>query len=180
MAVSAVGYGAGTKEFAEVPNFLRVLIGELPGAAEEEEIVTVETNIDDMNPQIYPVLIEELLRAGAHDAYLVPIIMKKGRPGILLSVMTGRTSLDTVIGIIYRQTTTIGLRIQQVARKKLPRRHLEITTSFGTVKAKSVLRDGKEVIAPEFEEVRRLAQATGKPLPEILRALEQEIHEQLS
>jgi pyridinium-3,5-bisthiocarboxylic acid mononucleotide nickel chelatase len=178
--LSAIGYGAGTKEFTEVPNFLRIMIGELPGQADEEEIVTVETNIDDMNPQIYPALIEELLTAGAHDAYLVPIIMKKGRPGILLSVMSGRTTLDTVIGIIYRQTTTIGLRIQQVGRRKLPRRHLEIATSFGPVKAKAVLRDGKEVIAPEFEEVRRIAQASGRPLPEILRALEQEIQQQLS
>jgi len=180
ISVSAIGYGAGTKEFTEVPNFLRVMIGELPGEAEEEHIVTVETNIDDMNPQIYPALIEDLLRAGAHDAYLVPIIMKKGRPGILLSVMTGRTVLDTVVGIIYRQTTTIGLRIQEVGRKKLPRRQLDVATSFGPVKAKAVIRDGKEVIAPEFEEARRIAQAAGRPLPDILRALEQEIQQQFS
>lgn len=179
-SVSAIGYGAGTKEFAEVPNFLRVMIGELPGEAEEEQIVTVETNIDDMNPQIYPALIEDLLRAGAHDAYLVPIIMKKGRPGILLSVMTGRAALDTVVGIIYRQTTTIGLRIQHVGRKKLPRRQLDVATSFGPVKAKAVIRDGKEVIAPEFEEARRIAQALGRPLPDVLRALEQEIQQQFS
>jgi hypothetical protein len=178
IAVSAIGYGAGSKEFPEIPNFLRIMIGELPARAEEEEIVTVETNIDDMNPQIYPALIEELLQAGAHDAYLVPIIMKKGRPGILLSVMAGRKALDSVIGIIYRQTTTIGLRIQPVGRKKLPRRHLEVATSFGVVKAKAVLRDGHEVVTPEFEEARRIAQSTGRSLPQILRALEQEMQQQ--
>ena len=144
--VETIGYGAGTKEFAQLPNFLRVVVGELDSEVEQEQIVVVETNIDDMNPQIYPYLIEKLLAAGAHDAYLVPIIMKKGRPGILLSVMAGKSKLDAVSQIIYTQTSTIGLRIQEIGRRKLPRRALEIQTQFGTVKAKAVLRDGKEML----------------------------------
>jgi uncharacterized protein (TIGR00299 family) protein len=174
-SVQSVGYGAGTLEIAEVPNFLRVIIGELPGETGQEEILTIETNIDYLNPQMYPVLLEELLEAGAHDAYLVPIIMKKGRPGILLSVMAGPSILQTVTSIIFRQTTTIGLRIHQISRVKLPRRHIECATSLGTVKAKAVFRDGREIILPEFEEGRRIARETGRPIPEILRALEQEI-----
>jgi uncharacterized protein (TIGR00299 family) protein len=173
--VEAVGYGAGTKEIAGLANFLRIVIGELDLPHDREDIVIVETNIDDMNPQLYPAIIEELLSAGAHDAYLSPIIMKKGRPGILLSVMVDRTRLERIAAIIYRQTSTIGLRIHQIGRRKLPRTLMEIQTSFGPVKAKAVVRDGKQIITPEFEECRRIANQTGRPLPEVMRQLDLEI-----
>lgn len=175
LCVDTIGYGAGTKEIPEVPNLLRVAIGELPDEHDRDDIVTVETNIDDMNPQVYPFLIEELLEAGAHDAYLVPIIMKKGRPGILLSVMVAGPRLSAIEALIYRHTTTIGLRIQKLTRRKLPRRSLDVTTSFGTVKAKIVLRGGIETIAPEFEECKRIARERGLPLPEVMRKLDQEL-----
>lgn len=171
----AVGYGAGTKEFAELPNLLRVVIGEIQADMEKEQIVIVETNIDDMNPQMYPYLMEKLLAAGAHDAYLVPIIMKKGRPGILLSVMTGASKLDAISTLIYQQTSTIGLRIQHIGRRKLPRRETEVNTSFGPVKAKVVLRDGKETIAPEFEDCKRIAEERHLPVLEVARILEREL-----
>jgi uncharacterized protein (TIGR00299 family) protein len=175
LRVKAIGYGAGTKEIAEIPNFLRLLIGDLPDEILREDIVVVETNIDDMNPQVYPFLIEELLSAGAHDAYLIPIIMKKGRPGILLSVMVEKSRLETITELIYRHTTTIGLRIQQIGRRKLPRQYFEIDTSLGRTKAKLVVRNGKELVVPEFEECKRIARQTGRPLPEIMRQLEQEL-----
>jgi len=173
--VQTIGYGAGSKEFAQLPNFLRVVVGELDSEVEQERIVVVETNIDDMNPQVYPYLIEKLLAAGAHDAYLVPIIMKKGRPGILLSVMAGKSKLDAVSQIIYTQTSTTGLRIQEIGRRKLPRREVELQTQFGTVKAKAVLRDGKEMLAPEFEECRRIAEERGMSVLEVQQTLLQEI-----
>lgn len=175
LRVETTGYGAGTREIVQLPNFLRVLIGEFSDQADRDEIVTIETNIDDMNPQVYPFLIEELLAAGAHDAYLIPIIMKKGRPGILLSVMADTSRLDQISNLIYRHTTTIGLRIQQIGRRKLPRRTLEVETRFGKIRAKLVIRDGKEVVAPEFDECRRIAKETGTPIPEIMRQLEQDI-----
>jgi hypothetical protein len=177
LRVSSIGYGAGTNEFKEIPNFLRVIIGTLDSPMEQEEVVIVETNIDDMNPQAYPFVIELLLGAGAHDAYLVPVIMKKGRPGVLLSVMVGRTRLDAVVAVLYRETSTIGLRIHQTGRRKLPRRHVEAATSMGTVKAKAVLRDGKEIITPEYEECRRIAQERNIPLLEVMRILELEMRE---
>ena len=173
--VQSIGYGAGTKEFKEIPNFLRLIVGELEPEFEKEQIMVVETNIDDMNPQVYPFLIEQLLAAGAHDAYLVPIVMKKGRPGILLSVMVGQGKMNDIIGLIYRETTTIGLRVQRIGRMKLPRRESVAQTSFGPVKAKSVVRDGKEVIAPEFEECKRIAREKGLPLLEVVRLLEREL-----
>ncbi|HMK38102.1 MAG TPA: nickel pincer cofactor biosynthesis protein LarC [Bacteroidota bacterium] len=177
LRVSAIGYGAGTNEFGEIPNFLRVIIGTLESPLEQEDIVIVETNIDDMNPQAYPYVIEQLLGAGAHDAYMVPLIMKKGRPGILLSVMVARAQLDAVTGVLYRETSTIGLRIQHTGRRKLPRRHLEAETSLGTVKAKAVIRDGKEIITPEYEECRRIASERTLPLLEVMKILEKELTE---
>jgi uncharacterized protein (TIGR00299 family) protein len=171
----AVGYGAGTKEFPELPNLLRVVIGSLRTSHEVEEILVVETNIDDMNPQVYPYLIESLLASGAHDAYLVPIIMKKGRPGILLSVMVARPQLDTVVDVIYRETTTIGLRIMTIGRRKLPREHTERQTSFGQVKVRAVVRNGREVAAPEYEECKRIAKEKHLPLLDVMRALEREL-----
>ena len=173
--VHTIGYGAGTKEFTEIPNMLRLIIGELDVEFEQERIVVVETNIDDMNPQVYPYLIEKLLAAGAHDAYLVPIIMKKGRPGILLSVMVGKSKLDVVSGIIYQQTTTIGLRIHEIGRRKLPRQVRILQTQFGSVKTKVVLRDGKEVTLPEFEECRRIAEERQMSLLDVQQLLVREM-----
>jgi uncharacterized protein (TIGR00299 family) protein len=177
LRVSAVGYGAGTNEFAEIPNLLRVIIGTLESPLEQEDILCVETNIDDMNPQAYPYVIELLLGAGAHDAYMVPIIMKKGRPGILLSAMVARTHLEAVVGVLYRETSTIGLRIQQTGRRKLPRRHLEAVTSLGTVKAKAVTRNGREIVTPEYEECKRIASERNIPLLDVMKTLERELRE---
>ncbi len=171
----AIGYGAGTKEFPELPNLLRLVIGRLEAGTERDQIVLVETNIDDMNPQVYPYLIERLLASGAHDAYLVPVIMKKGRPGILLSAMADRSRLDDVVEILYRETSTIGLRIQRIDRRKLPRRQFELQTSFGPVKVKAVLRGTVETVAAEYEECKRIAAERGLPLLDVMRAVEQEI-----
>ena len=175
LTVRSVGYGAGTREIPETPNLLRVIIADLPDDYDRDDLMTVETNIDDMNPQLYPYLIEKLLSAGAHDAYLVPIIMKKGRPGMLLSVMASRTRLDDIIPVIYAQTSTIGLRLQPIGRRKLPRREVEVQTSFGRVRAKVVLRGGRDVVTPEFDECKRIAEERGLPLIEVLRALEREL-----
>ncbi|MEW6510801.1 MAG: nickel pincer cofactor biosynthesis protein LarC [Bacteroidota bacterium] len=174
--ISAIGYGAGTREFTELPNLLRVMIGELEVGIEEDDVVVIETNIDDLNPQVYPHVIDRLLAAGAHDAYLVPIIMKKGRPGILLSAMAPRRVLDAVLGVLYRETSTIGLRIQPIGRKKLPRRSVEVTTSFGLVRAKVVIRDGKEIVTAEYEECRRIAVEKGMAVVEVMRTLERELN----
>ncbi len=173
--IHSIGYGAGTAEIPELPNFLRVVIGDLESPADVDDVVSVETNIDDMNPQMYPAIIEGLLEAGAHDAYLIPVIMKKGRPGILLSVLTPASTLEAITTFLYRETSTIGLRVQHIGRRKLPRRELTAHTSLGPVRAKAVLRDGDETITAEFEECRRLARERGIPLQEVIRRLGQEL-----
>ncbi len=175
LRIDAVGYGAGTREMTELPNLLRVIIGSLGSSLTEDSSIIVETNIDDMNPQIYPHLIDLLLKSGAHDAYLVPVVMKKGRPGVLLSVLADPSALDKIVECIYRETTTIGLRIHHVDRKKLPREIVEVQTTFGVVKAKSIVRDGARVFTVEYEECRRIAGERNLPLLTIFKQLEQEL-----
>ncbi len=175
ISVTDIGYGAGAEEFPEIPNLLRIAIGELASAFEQDDVVIVETSIDDMNPQIYPVLIDQLLAAGAHDAYLTPITMKKGRPGTLLTAMANAATYRTITELICRETSTIGLRIHHSGRLKLPRRHVRASTSFGPINAKIVLRNGREITAPEFEECRRIAAERNLPLLEVMRRIEQEL-----
>jgi hypothetical protein len=175
LTVEAIGYGAGTREIEGLPNFLRLMIGEIPAETDRDELLIVETNIDDMNPQLYPAVIERLLTAGAHDAYLAPIIMKKGRPGVLLSAMVDRSRLESIVELLYRETTTIGLRVQPVGRKKLPRRIAEVPTSFGPVRAKAVLRSGREVWTAEFDDCRRIADERRLPVAQVMKQLEAEL-----
>jgi uncharacterized protein (TIGR00299 family) protein len=176
--VSAIGYGAGGREIEQVPNLLRVLIGEIEPEYLADEIVSIETNIDDMNPEIYPYIIEKLITAGAHDAYLIPILMKKGRPGILLSVLVERTKIEKIIEIIFRETTTLGVRIQPVERKKLPRIHKQVKTSLGSTSIKEVIIEGKVRFRVEYEECKRIAQEINMPLAEVYRILENELNNQ--
>lgn len=175
LKVEAIGYGAGSRELPDRPNLLRVFVGELAEEYQEDEMVIVETNIDDMNPEIHPYVIERLLASGAHDAYLVPIVMKKGRPGILLSALTPRANLDAVLSVIFRETTTLGVRIQHVERKKLPRSQRQVATSLGMVEVKAISVDGTERLVPEYEECKRLAVERRLPLLEIYRLLEKEL-----
>jgi len=172
--VETIGYGAGTREIQQIPNLLRIMIGELAPSYEEDELVTVETNIDDMNPEIYPFVIEQLLSNGANDAYLVPVIMKKGRPGILLSALANRSRLDDILGVIFSQTTTLGVRIQPIERRKLQRSQRVVHTSLGDAKMKVIAVNGTERLVPEHEECKRLAIEKKIPLLEVYRILEKE------
>jgi len=173
--VETIGYGAGTREIPQIPNLLRIMIGELAPSYEEEELVVVETNIDDMNPEIYPFVIEQLLSHGANDAYLVPVIMKKGRPGILLSALANRSRLDEILSVIFSQTTTLGVRIQPIERRKLQRSQRVVRTQLGEVKVKVIALNGKERLIPEHEECKRLAIEKKIPLLEVYRILEKEL-----
>lgn len=173
--IENVGYGAGSMEVEKIPNLLRICIGELEQLYDEDELVTVETNIDDMNPEVYPYVVEKLLASGAHDAYIVPVIMKKGRPGILLSALTHRAKLDDIVEIIFHETTTLGVRIQQIERRKLARNHRAVSTSLGLVNAKVISLNGKERLVPEFEECRRIAVERRIPLVEVYNLLNREL-----
>ena len=174
LSVQSIGYGAGTREIPAIPNLLRLMIGDLDQRYERDEVVTIETNIDDMNPEILPYVMEKLVGAGAVDAFLIPIVMKKGRPAHLLSVLVEQSRLDVMLAILFRETSTLGVRIQHVERRKLPRTQRSIQTSLGPVTAKSVVIDGHERLIPEFEECKRLAAEKNLPLMEVYRILENE------
>jgi len=174
LKIKSIGYGAGSREIENIPNLLRVMVGELEATYEHDELVLVETNIDDMNPEVYPYVIERLLSAGAHDAYLVPVIMKKGRPGILLSALTSRSLLDEVAKIMFSETTTLGLRIIPTERKKIHREIKKIKTRFGFVQMKCVMKEGREMLIPEFEECKRISIENGKSLLEIYKMIEED------
>jgi hypothetical protein len=175
MKIESIGYGAGTREMEEAPNLLRVLVGELESQYAWDEIICVETNIDDMNPEIHPYVLDRLLAAGAFDAFLTPVIMKKGRSGILLSALVERSKLDTILSVLFHETSTLGVRILPIERRKLPRTQKEVTTSLGTVKVKCVLHEGQERLIPEYEECRRIAVEKNLPLMEVYRIIEREL-----
>lgn len=177
--IEKIGYGAGSKEIPDLPNLLRIFIGEIESHYDLDETVMIETNIDDMNPEFYPYILEKLFSKNISDAYITPVIMKKGRPGVLLSVLCAKSQTDEIINLIYKETTTLGVRVYKTERKKLERELLEIDTSFGKVKAKKVFYEKEFKIKPEYEECKRIAESTGLPIKEIYNQLIRELNKNL-
>jgi uncharacterized protein (TIGR00299 family) protein len=173
MQVERIGFGAGTRELPDRPNLLRVVVGELLGDEEQDMVTLIETNIDDMNPQVYPYLLERLLEAGAFDAYLSPVIMKKGRPGMLLTVIAPAGAIDELTKVIYRETTTIGVRFREMMRRKLPREEIVVPSEFGLIRMKRIMTLDGVRIAPEYDEARRIARERAIPLHSVLMTLDE-------
>ncbi|MDY6842902.1 MAG: nickel pincer cofactor biosynthesis protein LarC [Thermodesulfobacteriota bacterium] len=168
MNIEKVGYGVGNRVLSERPNVLRLIVGEKQGLWSTHEAFALETNIDDMNPEIYEFLIEKLLLEGALDVSLVPIIMKKGRPGITLRVICDDGVVDHILKLLFSETTTIGVRYYRVERAMLARWHEEMRTNLGTMKVKKLQRpDGSVEITPEYEECKRVAEETGLSLKKV-------------
>jgi len=173
--VKSIGYGTGTQDIPQLPNLLRIFIGELVEGHDHDELVSVETNIDNMNPEVFPFVLERLLSVGAHDAFMIPIIMKKGRPGILLSALVNRGKLDAVLNVVFAETSTLGVRIQPIERRKLKRSSKTVKTLFGEMKVKVITVDGAERLAPEFEECKRVALEKNIPLIDVYKQVEAEL-----
>ncbi len=159
-----IGYGAGSWDL-DIPNALRIYLGEFSGQV-ERHLVKLEANIDDMNPQIYGWLYERLFDAGALDVWTTAIYMKKNRPAQMLSVLVDAQYRERCIKIIFEETTTIGLRVIEIARRvEAVRKIAKVETSFGEVQCKVSAYDGKIVsITPEYEDCRRLAEKNSVPL----------------
>ncbi|MBR9975535.1 MAG: DUF111 family protein, partial [Bacteroidetes bacterium] len=134
-----------------------------------------ETNIDDMNPELLPHVLERLLEAGARDAWLVPVLMKKGRPAHVLSVLTDPSHADRMFAMITAETSTLGVRMRTLRRRSLPREPRVVATAFGPVKVKAVRRGAREALVPEFEECARIARERNLPLIDVYRSLETEL-----
>ncbi len=169
VVVDAVGYGAGNRDFPELPNALRILIGSVTGGAGSDELVTViETNIDDMNPQFYEHISERLFDAGALDVFLENIIMKKGRPALKLSIVGRNQDVEKLSEILFEETTTIGARYYDVRRKILSREIKRVKTKYGYVRVKVSSLKGRVVnMFPEYEDVREISLKTGLPIKKI-------------
>ena len=175
MSVDRVGYGAGTKDFEGVPNVLRVVMGERVGAQTGAQaagsVVEVVCEIDDMNPQLFGPVTELLVKAGALDVFLTPVQMKKGRPGTLLTVLAPEAGRTAITDILFRETTTIGVRFHRVERETLDRRWQDVSVEGGLIRIKVAERDGVVLnAAPEFDDCVRVATATGQPIKAVQAA----------
>jgi uncharacterized protein (TIGR00299 family) protein len=170
MRIERVGYGAGTRDLPWA-NLLRVTVGSAEDGPAGERVLVVEANIDDMNPQWYEHVLERLFEAGALDVYLTPIQMKRSRPAVTLAMMVDESKLDTALGVLFSETTTIGVRMHPVERRKLAREERTVETAYGPVTVK-IARWEKQVMnaAPEYRDCLRLAEEKGVPLKEVWQA----------
>jgi uncharacterized protein (DUF111 family) len=168
MRISSIGHGAGDRDFKEQPNVLRVLVGERTQAPESTLVSVIEANIDDSSPQILGYALERLMEAGALDASLSPIQMKKNRPGSLLRVIARPEDQERLAQIVFAETSTLGLRIHAAERRVEERRIVHVDTSWGHVRVKV---SGHGAFAPEYEDCRAIAERTGTPLPQVMAAV---------
>jgi len=172
MSVAAIGYGAGTADLEGQPNVMRLMIGEaaekiVPGF--DEEIAVIEANLDDMNPQIYGYFLERALAAGALDVYTTPVQMKKNRPGILLTVLCRPQDTQSLMSLIFAETTTFGARTYRAQRRTLPREFVSVSTDFGDVRIKISRVNGRILhVAPEYDDCRKLAVEKNVPLQRVI------------
>jgi pyridinium-3,5-bisthiocarboxylic acid mononucleotide nickel chelatase len=171
MRLQRMGYGAGARDFPRSPNVLRVLIGEDERPSSLHTVAVIETEIDDMNPQIFGLLIDKLMGEGALDVYYTPIQMKKNRPGTLLSILAPPEAREHLTSIVFRETTTIGIRFTEAKRECLDRETIAVETEFGPVTVKVARRNGEILNAsPEFEDCARIAAERGRPVKEVQAA----------
>jgi len=168
MTVEAVGYGAGTMDL-DTPNVLRLFVGQGTRAAGRETIMQVETTVDDMQPQLWETVMERLFDAGALDVYLTPVIMKKSRPGTVLTALCAPDRVTELSRVLFEESPTIGVRWTAYQRERLAREMVTLPTVYGSIPFKVSRLDGRVVTAtPEFDEVRRIARAKGLPVREVL------------
>ncbi len=169
MRIFSIGYGAGDRDFLEHPNVLRAIIGEAARAAEATLVSVIEANLDDVSPHILGYAIERLMGAGALDASVAPLVMKKGRPGALLRVIARPQDQERLAQVIFAETGTLGLRIHAAERRVEERRIEEVETEFGRIRVK-ISAHG---FAPEFEDCRAAAERSGMPLARVIAAANQ-------
>jgi uncharacterized protein (DUF111 family) len=168
MVGRAVGAGAGSRDAAGHVNLLRLVLGDADGPVEQTQLL-LETNVDDLDPRLWPPVLARLLDAGAVDAWLTPILMKKGRPAHTLSVLTDPGRAAGVREVLFRETSTIGLREQRIGKHALERRETAIDVAGRTVRVKLAVHGGAVVNAqPEYEDVAAVAAATGDSVKSVL------------
>jgi len=171
MRVERIGYGAGSRNPKGFPNALRISIGEAEGSVKAESVTVLETALDDLSPQVLAWVAEQALAAGAMDVMLTPVIMKKGRPGTLLTVLCSEMKRPMLERLILRETSTLGMRIRRDERSCLERHHLAVQTPYGEIRVKIGKLDGEVMnAAPEFEDCRAAAVRCDVPLKQVQQA----------
>ncbi|HVT20499.1 MAG TPA: nickel pincer cofactor biosynthesis protein LarC [Mycobacteriales bacterium] len=171
MAVDRVGVGAGTRELPDRPNVVRLVVGETTETDRDQEWVVVEANVDDLDPRLWPGVLATLMEAGAVDAWLTPILMKKGRPAHTVSALTPAAALGAVQGAMFTHTSTIGLRWTAVGKHALDRETITVEVHGHPVRVKVAFAEGKPVSAtPEFDDIAAAAAALGVPTKHMLEA----------
>jgi uncharacterized protein (TIGR00299 family) protein len=170
MKIASIGHGAGSRDFKEQPNVLRVIIGERTAAPEATLVSVIEANIDDSSPQVLGYALERLMEAGALDATLTALQMKKNRPGSLLRVIARPEDQERLARIVLDETSTLGLRIHAAERRVEERRVVTVDTPFGPVRGKV---NAQGAFAPEYDDCREIAARTGTPLKQVLAAAHQ-------
>ena len=170
MTLSGVGYGAGTRDLPNTPNVLRCFVGdttEIGGAT--ETVLQVETTIDDMSPQLYEPLIDRLFEAGALDVFLTPVVMKRSRPGTVLTALCAPERVGDLGRVLFEESSTIGVRWSEWRRAVLPREMVTLTTMYGPIPFKVSRLEGRVVtVTPEFADVARIAREKALPVREVL------------
>ena len=184
MTLRAIGYGAGTADNAEKANVLRLLIGDRSVSEAGESwgapVTVIETNVDDMSPQLYGYFAECALDAGALDVFSTPAQMKKNRPGLLVTLLSEQENVARLIDLVFRETTTIGIRTHEVRRKTLDREFMPVETPFGQVRMKLSRMNGSLLNAtPEYDDCQRIAAHRGVPLKQVIAAASFEYQKQL-
>ena len=179
MRIEQIGSGAGTMDIPDRANILRLFVGEAVAKPDQESVCLLETNLDDISPEVIGYTKERLLQQGALDVYTIPIQMKKNRPAVILSVLCREQDETPLTELIFRETGTLGVRRQLIQRSVRARREHTVLTSFGSVTGKLAWQPGGHAeFSPEFEDCARLAQETGRPLREIYRLAELSFFEQ--
>ena len=187
MKIERIGYGAGEKEFA-IPNLLRVSIGEkvlndgnLKDGYVNDEAVLIETNIDDMNPEFYDYIMDQLFSQGALDVFLTPIQMKKNRPAHMLSVIVYEQNLKEILDVLFSESTTLGVRIGEIKRLRLAQQNFITETKYGKIRVKVGIFKGEiKNIAPEYEDCKKMAKQHQVPLKEVYEEARKAAHDKLA
>jgi uncharacterized protein (TIGR00299 family) protein len=168
MTIKTIGYGAGTRDLEQQPNLLRLILGETAGDFAADQVWVLETNLDDLSGEVIGHTAGLLMEAGALDVYTVPIQMKKNRPGVLLSVICEPAAIARLEKILFRETTTLGIRRWAVSRHKLERRAHTVETTWGPLEGKLAWFEGVASFSPEYEACRRVATAQNVPLRDVI------------
>ena len=166
MRVDHTGYGAGTREYEKFPNVLRVMVGRTEGeTTTDEKLWMLETNLDDVSPQIVGYVMDRSFALGARDCYFTPVQMKKSRPGVLLSILCGAEQKESLTTLLFTETTTLGVRSYEVNRRALDRKTIRVETLYGPIDVKVASLNGRVVNEmPEFDQCRAAAEKAGVPL----------------